>query len=146
MVALVIALLEHPEEQSQVRDCLENAGHQVVVVNSFPRAMAAVQEQCFDLIISDVHLENGGSVFDFLKWVKSTPTLRPIPFILFSLRPGKLAKYLCDGVRSTARIFGAARYITMDEFDSTLFARQIAEVLDMPLRTAVPITDRKEGE
>jgi CheY-like chemotaxis protein len=145
VVSLIIALLEHPEQHSQMRDCLEHAGHEVIVVDSFPRAMAVLQEHSFDLIISDVHLENGGSVFDFLKWVKSNPALCTVPFILFSLRPGKLAKYLSDGVQSAARIFGASKYISMDEFDAMLFAREIAEVVP-PSKIIVPVIDMKEGE
>ncbi|MEW6505783.1 MAG: hypothetical protein AB1457_17630, partial [Chloroflexota bacterium] len=75
MVALIIALLEHLEQHAQVEDCLSEAGHAVLLVDSFSKAMVALQEQSIDLIISDVHLENGGSVFDFLKWVKSNPIL-----------------------------------------------------------------------
>ena len=145
MAALIIALLEHPEQHAQVTGCLEQAGHEVVVVDSFPRAKAILKDHSFDLIISEVHLENGGSVFDFLKWVKSIPTLLPIPFVLVSLRPTKLAKYLADGVMTTARMFGAAKYISMDTFDSAVFAREIAEVLP-PAETEVPITVLKEGE
>lgn len=145
MTALIIALLEHPEQHAQVRGCLESAGHEVVVVCSFARAKAVLQDHSFDMIISDVHLENGGTVFDFLNWVKSIPSLRPIPFVLFSLKPTKLAKYLADGVRTTARVFGADKYITMDELDSAIFAREIAELL-LPAEAEVPITVMKEGE
>lgn len=129
MVALIVALLEHAEQQADVTDCLRRVGHEVVVVDSFARAMAVLQEHSFDLIISDVHLQNGGSVFDFLKWVKSQPALSPIPFVLLSVRPTKLAKYMADGVQTTARMFGAAKYITMDTFDGAQFAQEIAELL-----------------
>jgi DNA-binding response OmpR family regulator len=108
MVALIIALLEHPEQHLQVKDCLEKAGHEVILVDSFARAKAVLQEHTFDLVISDVHLENGGSVFDFLKWVKSKASLHPIPFVLVSLEPTDMAKYLADGVQTAARMFGAA--------------------------------------
>lgn len=144
MVALIIALLEHPEQQRGIQECLSEAGHGVCVVDSFAKAMAALQEQSFDLIISDVHLENGGSVFDFLKWVKSDPSLNPIPFVLFSLQPTSMAKYLADGVQTTARMFGAAKYISMDKFDSAVFAQQIAELLP-PSGAPVPMTVTKEG-
>ncbi len=144
MVALIIALLEHPEQHAQVKRCLELAGHEVLFVDTFTRAKSVLKQHAFDLIISDVHLENGGSVFDFLKWVKSDPTLHPVPFVLFSLEPTKMAKYLADGVQTTARAFGAARYITMDKFDSAVFAREIAELLPSS-GTAVPVLI-KEGD
>lgn len=144
MVALIIALLENPQQHAQVQDCLDKAGHAVIFVDTFERAKAVLHDHRFDLIISDVHLENGGSVFDFLKWVKSVPILHAIPFVLFSLEPSKLAKYLADGVQTAARAFGAAKYITMDEFDEVQFAREIAELLP-PGETVVPVLT-KEGD
>lgn len=144
MVALIIALLEHPEQHAQVRGCLEQAGHEIIFVDSFPRAKSVLHEHSFDMIISDVHLENGGSVFDFLRWVKSDDRLHPIPFVLLSLEPTKLAKYLADGVQTAARTIGAAKYISMDRFDGVLFAREIAELLP-PAGPAVPVLT-KEGD
>jgi len=144
MVALIIALLEHPEQHAQVKSCLELAGHEVLFVDTFTRAKSVLKHHVFDLIISDVHLENGGSVFDFLKWVKSDPTLQAVPFVLFSLEPSKMAKYLADGVQTAARAFGAAMYISMDKFDGALLAREIAELLP-PDKTPVPVLT-KEGD
>jgi CheY-like chemotaxis protein len=81
------------------------------------------------LIISDVHLENGGSVFDFLRWVKRHPIIRATPFVLFSCTPTSIAKYLEDGLKTSSRLLGAAKYITMDRFDSDEFNRQIDSLL-----------------
>lgn len=145
VVALIIALLEHPEHAIEVSNCLSEAGHGLCVVDSFAKAMVVLQEQSFDLIISDVHLENGGSVFDFLKWVRSDSALNPIPFVLFSLQPTSMAKYLADGVQTAARTFGAAKYITMDKFDSAIFAREIAELLSRA-ETPVQVIVTKEGD
>ena len=145
MAALIIALLEHPEEQAQVSDNLKTVGHEVVVVDCFSRAKAILAEHCFDLIISDVHLENGGTVFDFLKWAKTDPNLRQIPFVLFSLQPTKIAKYLAEGVQATARMLGADKYISMDRFDSATFGSEIAEILP-PVAAQPLVVSRKEGE
>lgn len=145
MPALIIALLEHPEQHSQVKGCLEHAGHEVVVVDSFLRAKEILKEHFFDLIVSDVHLENGGSVFDFLKWVKGHPTLHAIPFVLFCLEPSDQAKYLADGVQSTARMLGASKYISMDTFDSAVFSLEIAELLPRA-GTTVPVIVEKQCE
>lgn len=143
MAALIIALLEHPVQQTQVSQALKTAGHEVLVVDCFSRARKVLEEHSFDLIISDVHLENGGTVFDFLKWVKSEPNLRQIPFVLFSVQPTKMAKYLADGVRTTARILGAAMYISVESFDSEIFVRQIADLLP---ETPSLMVITKEGE
>lgn len=137
MVALIIALLEHPEQHAQVKSCLERAGHEVLFVENFARAKAVLKQHMFDLIMSDVHLENGGTVFDFLKWVKTEPSLQAVPFVLFSLEPSKLAKYLADGVQTTARAFGAAKYISMDKFDAEILAQEVADLLP-PRIAAVP--------
>jgi len=142
MVALIIALLEDAEHDVAVRDCLMEAGHDVCVVDSFAKAIAFLQQQSVDLILSDVHLENGGSVFDFLKWVKKQPLLYTIPFVLLSLGPTKLAKYLADGVQISARQLGAAKYISMDRFDPLLLREEIANLL--PEGSSVQITVKKE--
>lgn len=129
MVVLILALMEGANHIAEVKDCIEGAGHEVCLVDSFARAMAILKDHSFDLIISDVHLENGGSVFDFLKWVKGNDEFRSIPFVLFSLEPNRLAKYLADGVRAASRQMGAAKYISMDQFDAAFLSREIAELL-----------------
>jgi hypothetical protein len=43
-----------------------------------------LEQEQFDLVISDVHLENGGSVFDFAIWVKKYPKTSRTPFAMFS--------------------------------------------------------------
>lgn len=129
MVARILALLEHPDHVIQVRDCLEHAGHEVEVVDSFTRATESLSDCSFDLIMSDVHLENGGSVFDFLRWTKSQRHLQAVPFVLFDLRPTEMSKYLTDAVRTSARALGAARHITMDTFDCHRLNTLVVELL-----------------
>jgi CheY-like chemotaxis protein len=129
MAALILALLEEHDNSKQVKDCLEFCGHEVFVVDTFVKAKALLKTQNIDLIISDVHLENGGSVFDFLRWVKNLKRTADIPFILFSAKPSPMAKHLSDGVRVSARLLGAAKYIEMDAFDATLFQQHINGLL-----------------
>src|SRR5579883_2628439 len=111
MAALILALLEEHDNSKQVKACLESCGHEVFVVDTFVKAKALLKTQNIDVIISDVHLENGGSVFDFLRWVKKLERTADIPFVLFSAKPSPMAKYLADGVRTSARMLGAAKYI-----------------------------------
>ncbi len=129
MSAQILALLESPENEHFVIDCLELSGHKVLIARTFPQAILIVQGLPVDLIISDVHLENGGNVFDFLKWVKTRPLTTEIPFVLLSCNPTILAKYLEDGIKTSARMLGAAKYIRMDTFDCEQFRLQIDSVI-----------------
>lgn len=137
--------MEEQSNSSQVKICLEACGHEVLVASTFVRAQALLCVQDVDLIISDVHLENGGSVFDFLRVVKWSARTAAIPFVLFSLNPTSVAKYLADGTRITARILGAVKYIEMEIFDSARFQQEINALLTIeksvpvvPLHSALP--------
>ncbi len=129
MAALILALLEEHTNAEQVKTCLEDCGHEVYVVKNFVKAKAHLKSHGADLIISDVHLENGGDVFDFLRWVKKNEKTSSIPFVLFSSQPTPIAKLLADGVRTTARILGAAKYIEMEIFNAAEFIDHIHSVL-----------------
>lgn len=130
MHALILGLLEESEEADQVVASLKQSGHLVHVVDTFTEAMKVVsQSEKIDLIISDVHLQNGGTVFDFLKWVRRNPETKSVPFVLLSFEPAPLAKYLDDSLKTTARLLGATKYIAMDEFEEKDFCTQIDSLL-----------------
>lgn len=137
MCAQVLALLEDNYNKSNVLVSLESAGYTVVVCSSFKSAIEILQKQSFDLIISDVHLQNGGSVFDFLRWVKGHKASSNAKFVLFSLSPSHVAKYLSDSVWTSSRMLGADRYISMDWFDPDLFCSQVAEVLPASFKNRI---------
>ncbi len=125
MTAKILITMEHEEQRKQLGDCLEAVGHKVTRVDTFHNAMEILRNVDFDLIVSDVHLQNGGSVFDFLRWVKGDPHLAGVPFVCFSAEPPEIGKYLADGVRTAARALGAARYVGMENFDSPTFLHEI---------------------
>lgn len=125
MSAKILVTMEHEVDRKPIGDCLERVGHTVTLVDTFHNAMEVLRNKDFDLIVSDVHLQNGGTVFDFLRWVKGDPHMREVPFVCFSGEPPEIGKYLADGVRTAARALGAARYITMDNFDATAFLNEI---------------------
>lgn len=125
MTARILVTMEHEAQRKLLGNCLEHVGHNVTKVDTFHNAMEVLRSTDFDLILSDVHLQNGGSVFDFLRWVKGDPHMRAIPFVCFSAEPPEIGKYLADGVRTAARSLGAARYITMEHFNGTLFLQEI---------------------
>lgn len=132
MSARILALLELNENALQVEKCLKRSGHDVVAVPTFKRAIAMLhQHYKIDLIISDVHLENGGSVFDFIRWLKNNPPADSAPLVLFSFNPTPRAKYLEDGVRTSARFLGVSKYITMETFDADEFRKQIDSLLPL---------------
>ncbi len=125
MTARILVTMEHENDRKDIADCLENVGHDVTKVDTFHNAMEILRSADFDLIVSDVHLQNGGSVFDFLRWVKGDPHMAVTPFVCFSAEPPEVGKYLSDGVRTAARALGAARYISMDHFNGPAFLREI---------------------
>ncbi len=125
MTAKILITMEHADQGKQLADCLEQSGHSVTSVDTFHNAMEILRCSDFDLVLADVHLQNGGSVFDFLRWVKGDPHMRAIPFVCFSGEPKEVSNYLADGIRTAARSLGAARYITMVNFDSKLFLEEI---------------------
>jgi len=129
MVARILALLEDPELHAAMMGRFKRARHEVRIVQSLAQAKQALQEYSFDLIISEVHLENGGSAFDFLTWVRSDPARRPIPFVLLSINQSDLGRFLEDDVRKAARHLGAAKYISMKRLDPVLLAEELAPLL-----------------
>jgi CheY-like chemotaxis protein len=144
MIPLILALLEEHDNAEQVKACLKNCGDDVFVVDTFTKAIALLKTQKIDLIISDVHLENGGNVFDFLKWMKKNLATSATPFVMFSSHPTVAAKYLEDGIRISARMLGAAKYITMETFDSDEFRKQIDSLLPVGEQAMEPSTKGKQ--
>ncbi|MBU6452935.1 MAG: response regulator [Cyanobacteria bacterium REEB67] len=125
MSANILVTMEHDAERNAIAACMENVGYTVVRVDTFHKAMDCLRKCDFDLLVTDVHLQNGGSVFDFLRWVKGDPHMRGVPFVCFSAEPPLAGNYLSDGVRTAARSLGAARYIAMEKFDATVFMHEI---------------------
>lgn len=125
MTANILVTMEHADQRKLIGDCLEHVGHSVTTVDTFHNAMEILRTSDFDLILSDVHLQNGGSVFDFLRWVKGDPHMRETPFVCYSAEPPELGKYLSDGVRTAARSLGASRYISMEHFDGAVLLHEI---------------------
>ncbi|CAN5489102.1 hypothetical protein BH10CYA1_BH10CYA1_23970 [soil metagenome] len=143
MSALILALLEDHENASLVKGCLEECGHEVFVVDTFTKAIELLRTQKIDLILSDVHLYNGGTVFDFLRLVKKGARTSEIPFVLFSAKPTPVAKYLADGLRSTARHLGAVKYIEMEIFNPAEFKEHINSLLSPEKQPADRYKDLK---
>ena len=127
--AQMLVLIEEDGNSRQVVESLQRSGHRVTACSNYAEAIDILHRDHFDLVISDVHLENGGSVFDFAIWVKKNSKTWRTPFAMFSFHPSPTGKYLEDGLRTTARLLGVASYIRMDKFDSSEFRKQIDSLL-----------------
>ena len=126
----ILALLELDENLRQVVKSLTRAGFDVIASQTFTEAIEVLKtEPKIEMIISDVHLQNGGTAFDFLRWLKANGPSSSTSLVLFSFRPTELAKHLEDGVRISAQLLGVAKYITMETFDAELFCKKIELVL-----------------
>jgi CheY-like chemotaxis protein len=144
MAARLLVLIEHPEPLKTMADSLEQSGHTVLREKDFKGAMEALKSEDVDLIIADVHLQNGGSIFDFMRWVKGDPHMRSIPFVCFSAEPVEVAKYLRDGVRTAARALGAVKYITMEKLIPDQLRDEIDWLLPKGKASDYHIGDKKE--
>ncbi len=130
MRSQILVLLEQDENSRQVVKSLSQAGFDVVACQTLTEAIIVLKKQPkIEMIISDVHLERGGNVFDFLRSLKSNRAHVGRSLVLFSFRPTELAKHLEDGLRNAARMLGVAKYITMETFDSQLFCKEIQSVI-----------------
>lgn len=138
----ILALLEDPKNLQQVSECLEESGHCVFKATRFDVAMQILDRQPVDLIVSDVHLQNGGDIFDFLVRVHVSPLLQNVPFVCFSFQPTELAEYLATGVQTAARILGATCYISMQVFDPNEFAMRINDLLSKRSSSEYPSMER----
>lgn len=145
MHALILALHEDEINSAQVVQSLKLSGHTVLLSRNFAHALGILTSEHVDLIVSDVHLENGGTVFDFLRRVRKNPSTKDTPFVLLSSAPTNQAKYLEEGLRVSARMLGASLYITMEIFDPVEFCKQINSLLPDSIQPCEQITS-KQGE
>ena len=125
MTAKILVTMGNEDERKRIAECLERVAHEVTQADTFHNAMEILRSKDFDLILCDVHLQNGGSVFDFLRWVKGDPHMVSTPFVCYSAEPPEVGKYLADGVRTAARSLGAARYIVMPTFDGAALLHEL---------------------
>jgi len=128
--ALILGLHEDDDHSFRVFDSLTQSGHTVILCKTYTNAIGVLKKKHVDMIISDIHLQNGGNVFDFLRWVKQNPATCDIPFVMLSVEPSPTAKYIEDGLRTSARLLGVTKYILMEQFDSNEFCKEINLLLE----------------
>lgn len=125
----ILVVIELEETATKVAESFKASGYKVTLCKDFSVATKILDTKSIALIVADVHPENGGSVFDFLRYAKHNPSIQTIPFVLFSLRPTRLAKYLEDSVRTTARLLGCDLFLSMEHFEQEKFRKKIDSLL-----------------
>ncbi len=81
--AAILVVDDSPINRSLIESTLAPSGYSVKSMENVAEAMAALSENYFDLIVSDLHMKPESGL-DFLRRVKADPTLSSIPFFLFS--------------------------------------------------------------
>lgn len=127
MLARVLVLQEKEENVFNILESLPDC--EIVPVDTVDKALIALKRDDFDLIISAVHLEHDGSVFDFLKSVKGSPETRRIPFVFYCARTSTFARSVRHGLQIAARSLGAEKYITMERFERLLLRNEFLSLL-----------------
>jgi CheY-like chemotaxis protein len=115
MISRVLVLQEKPENIRNIQEALPDC--ETVVVRTVDKAFDCLNQGVYHLIISAVHLEYDGSVFDFLKLAKGHPSTRDVPFVFYCSQSSTFARSVRDGLQIAARALGAEKYITMEMFD-----------------------------
>jgi CheY-like chemotaxis protein len=135
-----ILIVEDVEENiAEIKLCLEPRGHQLFIAHTVNSATTLLKAANFDLLICGVHLRRG-VVFDLLKYVKSDPDKRSMPFVFFCCSPGAIAKYISTSMENTAMLLGADKYINHEHFNEQRFLSEINALLRTTTR---PLEDRK---
>jgi two-component system cell cycle response regulator len=124
--AAILVVDDSPINRSLIESTLVPSGYSVRSMENVAEAMAALSENCFDLIVSDLHM-NPESGLDFLRKVKADPTLSSIPFFLFSASSLEEA----SAERQRAWELGATKFLSRPVEPKTLLS-VIEEFLVQP--------------
>lgn len=140
MIPEISILQEKDENVANIRASLPECAF--VRVRTIEEAIPLLEHRYFDLIISAVHLEYDGSVFDFLKFAKGNPRSSSVPFVFYCCQSSTFARSVRDGLQIAARALGADKYITMEHYDRDKLRDEFKEYL--PLSELVPFRQAQE--
>lgn len=124
----VLVLQEKAENVFNIREALP--GCEIQLFDHVNQAIQAIGRTDFDLIVSAVHLEHDGSVFDFLKTVKTNIRFHHIPFVFYCSKSSTFARSVRHGLQIAACALGAEKYITMEHYDRDTLRDELISVLD----------------
>lgn len=128
--ARILAVIDQNVIASQIGASLQESSYRVTFPGTFSKAIKILKSERIDLIISDIRMQDDNSdcrsVFNFLRWVKSDPLLRVIPFVCISTEI--LNQTYIDGIGIAARSLGA-NFLRLDVFDPISFRKEIESLL-----------------
>jgi CheY-like chemotaxis protein len=127
-VLKVLVLQEKAENVFNIREALPDC--EIQLFDHVSQAIQAINREDFDLIVSAVHLEHDGSVFDFLKTVKTNIRFHHIPFVFYCSKSSTFARSVRHGLQIAAHALGAEKYITMEHYDRDILRDELISVLD----------------
>ncbi len=115
-MATILILQEVPGPLQALRNSLEGK-HELIFSSSMTDALESLRKHKVNLIITRVHLEET-NVFEFITKVKEDEHLASIPLICFCGKRTAIAKVLGPHLAETVRVFGADKYVDLNNFCS----------------------------
>lgn len=104
----------------------------IVICHTFENAKAHINEQ-IGLIACGVHFD-GGAMFDLLRFAKSNPKTRSIPFFLLIAESERYSTYILDGIRQAAEILGAVGFTDLRRLKAKMGEEEAGERLRQSVR------------
>ena len=136
-MANILILQEASGRYQAIRKSLQD-NHTLLFAENSQDALALLDEQPIDLIISRVHLERS-NVFEFIRAVKMNPKHKNIRFVCFSATRSQLAKVLDATLAHATAVMGADQYLSLDQFcvDGVCNYQAIRNTIETLLKTTV---------
>jgi len=110
----ILILQDQPDPMEALRKSLE-ATNELYFVKGPNEAIAILEQGSVNLIIARVHLDSG-NIFEFIRQVKENSRFKELPLICFCGKRTEVAKALCPNLSHATEVFGADKYICLDQF------------------------------
>lgn len=102
------------------KSILEMAGYSVLLASDGEEALALLEREAVDVVVSDVNMPRRDG-FELLSAVRQSPRLRELPFILVTSRSS-------DADRRRGLDLGASAYVVKSEFDQEILVDAVARL------------------
>jgi len=96
----ILVAEDHPVNQEIVRETLEDAGHDVVIVNDGREAVAVVADRPFDLVLMDIHMPemDGPTATRAIRALAGPASQTPIVALTADAMVGDRERFLASGM------------------------------------------------
>jgi CheY-like chemotaxis protein len=122
MTTRILLAEDHERLAAMLRSFLESLGHQVVTAPDGARALGALEEGAFDLLILDLKLP-GTSGVEVLKSMRKSPQLKELPVIIMT------GAYRGEGYARAAEKLGVKAYLEKP-FSREAFLQAVRSALE----------------